>query len=108
MLLDLYAAQFLDDLDVVRRALLTAAHVVNATVLEHKFHVFDEGGGITGIVLLKESHISIHTWPETSFAAVDIFLCGGLSPDPAITVIEAAFQASHSEISKIRRGRNDQ
>lgn len=49
VLLDLYGAQFLDDLDVVRKALLTAAHDVGATVLEQKFHVFGEGGGITGM-----------------------------------------------------------
>ncbi|MEP6017256.1 MAG: adenosylmethionine decarboxylase [Paracoccaceae bacterium] len=104
VLLDLYSAQFLDDVDVVRDALLTAANDVGATVLDQKFHVFGEGAGITGMVLLKESHISIHTWPETGFAAVDIFLCSGLSPDPAIAVIEAAFQASHSEVSKMSRG----
>ncbi|MEP1535660.1 MAG: adenosylmethionine decarboxylase [Paracoccaceae bacterium] len=108
VLLDLYAAQFLDDLGVVRDALLTAAHDVGATVLEQNFHVFGGGAGITGMVLLKESHISIHTWPETSFAAVDIFLCGGLSPDPAITVIEAAFNATHSKVTKISRGQKDQ
>jgi len=106
VLLDLYDPQFLDDLDIVRSTLCAAADAVGATVLEQKFHVFGGDAGITGVLLLKESHMSIHTWPETSFAAVDIFLCGGLSPEPAIAVIEAAFHASHSEVSRIHRGQN--
>jgi S-adenosylmethionine decarboxylase len=57
------------------------------------FHPFGPGLGVTGVLLLKESHISIHTWPEHGFAAVDVFMCGGARPERAVDVIEATLAA---------------
>jgi S-adenosylmethionine decarboxylase len=63
--------------DALREALIGAAEAADATVLAEHFHHFGGEGGVTGVVLLAESHMSIHTWPELGFAAIDIFMCGG-------------------------------
>ena len=77
-LLDLYDcdAALLSDAAFVESALRDAALQSGATILAGHFHHFGAGMGVTGVLLLAESHISIHTWPEHGFAAVDIFLCG--------------------------------
>ena len=57
------------------------------------------------MVVLAESHISIHTWPERDFAALDIFVCGDCNPHSAIPVIQAAFEPSRIDLGEQRRGR---
>lgn len=104
VLLDVFGANHLNDPDVIRAALIDAARAIGATILGDTFHRFEGRGGVTGVVTLKESHISIHTWPETGFAAVDIFLCGGLSPDPAIDQIVGALGATDTKVTRIARG----
>ena len=87
-------------------ALLRAgAEAAGAQVLHSYFHSFGDGMGVTGIVLLAESHISIHTWPETGFAAADIFMCGAAQPDLALAVIEQALQPQARQVRSIERGR---
>ena len=104
VLLDLFDASHLDDVDALRRILRDAATATGATILDDNFHRFDGRGGVTGVVLLKESHISIHTWPETGFAAVDIFLCGGLSPDPAVAQLKTDLAPSRTTLTRVDRG----
>ncbi len=65
----------IDDSDFVREIFLEAAKLGNATVVNECFHEFSPYG-ITGVLVIAESHISIHTWPEHKYAAVDIFSCG--------------------------------
>jgi S-adenosylmethionine decarboxylase len=60
----------------------------DARVLFSHFHAFGEGQGVTGVVLLAESHITIHTWPECGFAAADIFMCGSAQPELALALIK--------------------
>ncbi len=76
LLADLFDCTGLDDIKRVERALRAAVSEACATLLEMKLHSFGEQQGVTGIALLAESHISIHTWPERDYAAIDIFLCG--------------------------------
>jgi S-adenosylmethionine decarboxylase len=80
-----------------------AAAAAGARVLHSHFHGFGEGMGVTGVVLLAESHISIHTWPEDGFAAVDIFMCGASRPDTALDVIRTALDPQRCQLNTIRR-----
>ena len=103
-LLDLHGARGLEDLDFVEGILRDAASAAGATILGAHMHHFGEGFGVTGVVLLAESHMSIHTWPEHHYAAVDIFLCGGSNLQAAIEVIEDRFEAQVASIKVIERG----
>ncbi|MBK8338485.1 MAG: adenosylmethionine decarboxylase [Sterolibacteriaceae bacterium] len=86
-------------------ALLTrAAAAADARVLFSHFHAFGDGGGVTGVVLLAESHISIHTWPEHGFAAVDIFMCGASQPARALQLIESGLGAARCIRRDVPRG----
>ena len=74
-----------------------------ATHLGTNIHPFD-GGGITGVALLGESHISVHTWPENNFAAFDIFMCKGHKPELAIDVLTEVLKPKHKHVNILRRG----
>ena len=97
-LLDLYGCtpELLSDPSSLQRALEQAAHLANATILFSHFHHFGEGGGVTGVLLLAESHFSIHTWVEHRFAAVDIFLSGQKNPQTAAQFLQQALHAEHT------------
>ena len=94
----------LDDMALVKRALLDAAHSAGATIVGEVFHKFSPVG-VTGIVCIAESHISIHTWPEHAYAAVDIFTCGeGFKPHMAVRLIAETLQSRHCNIMEVQRG----
>lgn len=106
LLLDLNEcdAALLDDVDVVRRALLAAADEAGATVVGEVFHKFSPMG-VTGILSIAESHISVHTWPEYAYAAVDIFTCGvAFKPYAAANLIVQALRCDRHCITEIKRG----
>jgi len=98
------AAEKLSNCAELESLLRTAAEAAHAHVLFSHFHGFGEGLGVTGVVLLAESHITIHTWPECGFAAADIFMCGSAEPKLALTLIENALQPEASHIHTARRG----
>lgn len=104
LILDLYQAKSLSDKSVIEQALMEAAEACNAKVLQNNFHSFGEEQGITGMLLLAESHISIHTWPESHFAAVDIFMCGNCDPSLAIAPIKKYLRPQHIEVRELHRG----
>ena len=97
-LLDLYGCDeaILKDQGRLKTALKAAAQAAEATVLAERFHTFGGEGGVTGVLLLAESHLSIHTWPEHGFAAIDIFLCGRLRPEAAKETLQHALKAERS------------
>lgn len=97
------AADKLCSCEALERLLRAAAEAAQARVLHSHFHGFGEGQGITGVVLLAESHISIHTWPEYGFAAADIFMCGDAQPELALAIIEQALAPVSSQVSTVRR-----
>jgi len=97
-------APALQDGAALEALLQQAARQAGATVLFSHFHAFGDGGGITGVVLLAESHISIHTWPEAGFAAVDIFMCGAADAERALQVIERGLGAKRCVRRSVARG----
>ncbi|MDQ2734877.1 MAG: adenosylmethionine decarboxylase [Pseudomonadota bacterium] len=104
LLVDLWGAETLTDPEAIDRAMRNAAQAAGATILHSHFHHFSPEGGVSGVVVLAESHISIHTWPERDFAAVDIFMCGACDPYRSLPVLKAAFRPSSIELSEQRRG----
>ena len=105
LLVDLWGATNLADPTLIDTALRAAAVKAGATILHSHFHHFTPNGGVSGVVVLAESHISIHTWPERSFAAVDIFMCGACNPHDAVPVLRAAFHPGRVDLDEQRRGR---
>tara|TARA_A100001037_G_C14995719_1_gene564672 strand:+ start:506 stop:931 length:426 start_codon:yes stop_codon:yes gene_type:complete len=105
LLLDIWQARGLDEMERVENALCDAANISRATLIQVHLHRFTPSGGISGIAILAESHISIHTWPERSYAAVDIFMCGDTQPELAIPVLEEAFLTKQIIVETIKRGR---
>jgi S-adenosylmethionine decarboxylase len=104
LLIDLWGATNLSESDHIDRALREAATVAGATILHSHFHHFTPNGGVSGVLVLAESHISIHTWPERNFAAIDIFMCGDCNPHLGIPVIQAAFSPARIDLDEQRRG----
>jgi S-adenosylmethionine decarboxylase len=104
VLLDLFDAENLADQAGIEAALHSAARACGATVLDMRLHQFGQGGGVTGVALLAESHISIHTWPETGFAAVDIFMCGGCDSRLAVAPLRDYFTPGRIDIKTVARG----
>lgn len=104
LLLELWQSHRLDDITHIERTLRQAAEACQATVLHVHAHHFTEGGGVSGVAVLAESHISIHTWPERGYAALDIFMCGSCDPYDAIPVLKRAFTPGSVQISENKRG----
>ncbi len=105
LIAELHGCSGLADVQLVERALIGAAAAAGATLLELRLHGFGAGQGVTGIALLAESHISIHTWPEHGYAAVDIFLCAPRHDlEAALAVLADALGAQRVEQQLIARG----
>jgi S-adenosylmethionine decarboxylase len=86
------APMLLSDAAAIEDVLRQAALAAGARILHGHFHTFGAGGGVTGVLLLAESHISIHTWPEDGFAALDIFMCGAARPALALARVKTVFK----------------
>jgi S-adenosylmethionine decarboxylase len=104
LILDMWGATNLDDEDLVRQAFADAVEAAGATLLHIHTHQFSENGGVSGVAVLAESHISVHTWPERDYAAFDIFMCGDAVPAKAIPALRAAFKPAHVSIVEQKRG----
>lgn len=104
IIIDLWGAKKIDDLALMERALRSAVDVAGATLLHLHLHHFTPNGGISGVAVLAESHISVHTWPERDFAAFDVFMCGDAEPEKCIPVLREAFTPNSINISEHLRG----
>jgi S-adenosylmethionine decarboxylase proenzyme len=94
----------LNDLGFLRDAMLAAAVDCGATVLGESFHHFSPQG-VSGVVVIAESHLSIHTWPEYGYAAVDVFTCGtSVEPGKAVEVLVEKLGAKSHSLMEIPRG----
>jgi S-adenosylmethionine decarboxylase len=94
----------LNDRDVIARAMDEAARISGATVVEEVFHLFNPHG-ISGVVVIAESHLSIHTWPEYGYAAVDLFTCGDeIKSEKAFEHLKKTLQAKAVSVMELKRG----
>jgi S-adenosylmethionine decarboxylase len=103
LIVDLHGAEGLDDIDLIEATLRRCVDAAQATLLHIHLHHF-QPNGVSGVAVLAESHISIHTWPDARYAALDVFMCGKASPDACIPVLREAFKAARVEVSEILRG----
>src|SRR3546814_12318847 len=94
----------LDSLEIVEQALRDAAIVSGATILNVDLHHFEPNGGISGVVVLAESHISLHTWPERNFAALDVFMFGDSNPYDGIPGRRAEFGPDNKNVNDTKPG----
>ena len=104
LLIDIWEASRLDDLQHVEETMREAVKEVGATLLRIDLHHFTENGGISGVAVLAESHMSIHTWPECGYAALDVFVCGDCDPYKAVPVLRKAFSPSNVQVAEHKRG----
>ncbi|HEX7074912.1 MAG TPA: adenosylmethionine decarboxylase [Hyphomicrobiaceae bacterium] len=104
LIIDLFGAKRLDDLKHIERTLKRCVEVAGATLLHIHLHHFTPNGGVSGVAVLSESHISIHSWPEADYAALDVFMCGRAKPHLAVDVLKHAFEAEHIVVKEHRRG----
>jgi S-adenosylmethionine decarboxylase len=104
LIIDLWQAEHLDDAGVIETALRRAVQAAGASLLHIHLHEFSPNGGVSGVAVLAESHISIHTWPERGYAAVDVFMCGAAEPHKAVPILKHAFNAGQVTISEQMRG----
>lgn len=96
--------EILKDARYLEAVLCESAIVSNATILHRFFHHFGEEYGVTGVVALAESHISIHTWPEEGYAALDIFMCGKCDPNLSFEYITKQFNPGKMVLKVVKRG----
>jgi S-adenosylmethionine decarboxylase len=104
LILDLWECEGLDDAERIEKAMVDAVTAAGATLLHIHLHKFSPNGGVSGVAVLSESHISVHTWPEKGFAAFDVFMCGHAEPLKTIPVLEAAFRPKRTVVGDHKRG----
>jgi S-adenosylmethionine decarboxylase len=104
LIADFWDAEGLDDCERLEEAILAAVEAAGATLLHIHLHTFGDGGGVSGVAVLAESHISVHTWPERNFAAFDVFMCGDANPREAIEVLKAHLKPKNFVVAEHKRG----
>ncbi len=98
------SVEVINDRQLVREAMLEAARRANATIVAEVFHTFSPQG-ISGVVVIAESHIAIHSWPEHRCASVDIFSCSDrMKPEAIIDYLKEVFGAGRVDVAEIERG----
>lgn len=106
LIVELYGCSFerINDLAQVEKILVEAVELSNATIVQPVFHQFSPHG-ISGVVVIAESHFSIHTWPEYGYCAVDLFTCGEqLDTDRSLHFLKERFLADSMSVVEIKRG----
>lgn len=106
ILVEFYQCNYdaISNADVVAQYMLEACQKANATIVTHTFHEFSPHG-VSGAVIIAESHVAIHTWPEYNYAAVDIFTCGEtISPWVIYKHLEECFESGHASSMELKRG----
>jgi S-adenosylmethionine decarboxylase len=106
ILVELYdcSADVLNDEAQIRKVLMEGTRASGATVITDTFHLFNPHG-VSGVIVIAESHVAIHTWPEYGYAAVDIFTCGDtIDPWLILEHMKEGFEAGSTSIMELKRG----
>ena len=103
LIIDLYDAERLNDIEHIEETLRKCVTAAKATLLHIHLHHF-QPTGVSGVAVLAESHISIHTWPEQGYAALDVFMCGQANPDACVPILREAFKVKRIAVSELLRG----
>jgi S-adenosylmethionine decarboxylase len=103
LIIDLHGAKRLNDIEHIEATLRRCVEAASATLLHIHLHHF-QPSGVSGVAVLAESHISIHTWPEAGYAALDVFMCGSADPDKCVPVLREAFSAKRVGVNELLRG----
>ncbi|MEJ5365546.1 MAG: adenosylmethionine decarboxylase [Desulfosoma sp.] len=106
LIVELYDCDFglINDVSQVEKILVEAVAISKATIVQPVFHQFSPHG-VSGVVVIAESHFTIHTWPEYGYCALDIFTCGELiDSDASLEYLKQAFKAGSLSVMEIKRG----
>ena len=104
IIVELWNGRNFSSLAKIRKILKDSVKACGATLLKINLHKFSPSGGISGVAIIQESHISIHTWPELKYAAIDIFVCGTVNPYRAISVLKNGFKPEKIQVAELKRG----
>tara|TARA_B100000902_G_C26987319_1_gene753257 strand:- start:278 stop:724 length:447 start_codon:yes stop_codon:yes gene_type:complete len=104
LLLDLWGVGFDNSVRTLKKTLKNAINLAGATLLHIHLHRFGKEQGISGVAVLAESHISVHTWPERDYIAFDIFMCGDTKPEAAAEYLIKKLKPKKKILKKIKRG----
>ena len=104
LIVDLWHAKNLNSPAKIKKILTESVKACDATLLSIDVHKFSPNGGVSGVAVLKESHISIHSWPEFNYAALDIFVCGTVNPYKAVPILKKGFSPKNMQITELKRG----
>jgi len=104
LLIELWNGKNFSSLPEIKKILKSSIKACKATLLKISLHKFSPYGGISGVAVIKESHFSIHTWPEYNYAALDIFVCGNVNPYEALKAIKKGFKPEKIQIVEVKRG----
>ena len=96
-------SEIINNVELVEGHMKTSALLSGATIVQSVFHTFSPYG-VSGVVIVAESHLAVHTWPEHDYVAIDFFSCGDLECERAISNLQIGFGAERIEIKKIDRG----
>ena len=104
LIIDLWNTSFDNRINTLKKIIKKAILIANATMLHIHLHRFGKEEGISGVAILAESHISVHTWPERDYIAFDIFMCGNTNPKEAAQYLIDTLKPKKNKIINLRRG----
>jgi len=106
LIVDLWGCEGIDDIDHIDATMRECVEEAGATLLHIHLHHFTPNSGVSGVAVLAESHISIHSWPECGYAALDVFMCGEAEPHKTIEVLKRKFRPTRVEVTEYLRGQD--
>ena len=104
LIVELWGAKNIASEENTKEVLKNAVRACKATLLHVYAHAFSPYNGISAVAILKESHISVHSWPEFNYAAADIFVCGDIDPYLAVPILKEGFSAKEVQVIEFKRG----